>query len=424
MAQLWVILAAMAMAGVLVVLLPMLKYKPRKDLSSDVMNSLIFRDRLQELEADLQQGRVTQEEFTQLKSELELTLLEDVALAQKDQGARSLGGKAIMWPLLILIPVVALGLYWKEGYKPAVHDWLTNQTRMNQIVGWMLAGDYEALEQHQVELSDAIRALQQQVQQFPNDDRAWYLLGVSYMQVRMPEQAELAFTRALNLDSNNVDYLLGYTQASVMLNNGQLTPQLRESLLTIIQAQPQNPKPYMTLGMAAFQGGDFASAIAIWQQYMQRPDRDERAADLLQRSIEVAQKQMANAPAEVAQNSASSTEKPVLNVTVTVSDEVRAQLSSADTLFVYAKAVNGPPMPLAVVRQAVDNWPVQAQLSDANAMTPMATLSKFAEVIVQARVSSTGNAIPQSGDWIGPTQVLKLQPGEQSVAVEISSRMP
>ena len=425
MAQLWVVLAVMAMAGAVLVLLPLLRYTPRKDLSTDVLNSLVYRDRLQELESDLQQNRVTEEEFSQLKSELELTLLEDVAQGAQKRSAMTLGGKAIIvWPLLVLIPAMALGLYWKEGYKPAVHDWLSNQSRMNQIVALMMAGDFAALEKEQVELPDLIRGLQRHVQKQADDDRAWYLLGVSYMQVRMPEQAELAFTRALSLDGNNVDYLLGYTQASVMLNNGQLSPQLRHSLMAVIERQPNNPKPYMTLGMAAFQGGDFASAINIWQQYLDRPDRDERAADLLQRSIAVAQKQMTTVPAVADSGTQTSGQKPLLNVTVTISDEVRQQVSASDTLFIYAKAVSGPPMPLAVVRQPVGSWPVQTQLSDANAMTPMATLSKFTDVVVQARISSSGNAIPQSGDWIGPTQVLKLQPGEQAVALEISSRMP
>ncbi len=425
MALLWVVLAVMSMAGAVLVLWPLVRYQPHKDISSETMNAMVFRDRLLELEADLQQGRVTGEEFNQLKAELELTLLEDVAQDKQGRGTATLGGKAIMWPLLILIPLVALAFYWKHGFTPAVQGYLSSQAQMNRIVELMMAGDYATLEKQEVELPDVIRAMQQHVQGAPDDHHAWYVLGVSYIQVRMPEQAELAFSRALNLDPNNVDYMLGYTQASVMLNNGQLTPQLRHALMSIIERQPQNPKPYMTLGMASFQGGDFNGAIAIWQQYLQRPDRDERAADLLQRSIAVAEQQRDSvAPSSSSEVATGVTEKPSVQVTVSIADEVLKQVSSADTLFIYAKAVNGPPMPLAVVRQPVGSWPVQATLSDANAMTPMATLSKFSDVVVQARISATGNAIPQSGDWVGPTQVLKLKPGEQSVALEISSRMP
>jgi cytochrome c-type biogenesis protein CcmH len=201
-------------------------------------------------------------------------------------------------------------------------------------------------------------------------------------------------------------------------NDGALTPEMRQTLIRIIGQQPENPKPYMTLGMAAFQGGDFNGAIEIWQQYIQRENADSRAVQLLQRSVEVARNQLAQA------DSAPATDKPLLNVKVDLAAEVRSQLTASDTLFVYAKAVNGPPMPLAVVKQPVGNWPVIVQLSDANAMTPMATLSKFPDVIVQARISATGNAIPQSGDWIGPTQVVKLAGGKQDVSLQISARMP
>ena len=424
MALLWVILAVMAMAGAMLVLWPLVKYRPGKDVSSDVMNSMVFRDRLQELDADLQQGRVTAEEYSQLKSELELTLLEDVAQSQQDQGTRSAGGKAILGPLLVLIPLLAFGLYWKEGFTPQVKGWLERQDHLQDVLTLMLAGDFGALEQQKVELPDIIRALQRHVQANHHDDRSWYVLGVSYMQVRMPEQAELAFSRAMDLDRQNPDYLLGYTQASVMLNDGKLTPELKRSLESLIKRNPENPKAYMTLGMAAFQGGDFAGAIEVWQQYLQRPDKDERAAELLERSIAVAQKQMESAPQSGEQTPATGGEKPSLMVTVNVADAVRQKLAATDTLFVYAKAVSGPPMPLAVVRQPVGQWPVQARLSDENAMTPMATLSKFSEVIVQARISATGNAIPQSGDWTGPTQVIKLQPGEQAIALEINAQIP
>lgn len=81
-------------------------------------------------------------------------------------------------------------------------------------------------------------------------------------------------------------------------------------------------------------------------------------------------------------------------------------------------------MPLAVVRQPVADWPVRALLNDSNAMTPAMTLSKFDQVVVQARISASGNAVAQSGDWIGPTQVVELKPGKQAVTLEINGQMP
>ena len=424
MTQLWVLMTLMALAGALVVVIPLLKHRARKEVSGEEVNSLVYRDRLQELETDMQEGRVTQAEFDQLKNELELTLLEDVDVSRKDGGERSHGGKWLMWPVLVLIPLAGLGIYWKNGYSPIVKGWLNSQDRMAQIVPMMMAGDFKSLEQEKVQLPDLIRALQKHLQEKSDDDRGWYLLGVSYMQVRMPQEAELAFRRALNLDQKNERYLLGYTQASIMLNNGQLTPALRHALDSLIQKNPENPKPYMTLGMASFQSGNFADAIAIWQRYLNLDNPDPKAAQLLERSIAVAKREMQKESSQVASAGASGGEKPTLKVHVTVSDDVRKQISTGDTLFIYAKAVNGPPMPLAVVRQPVGSWPVEVNLSDDNAMTPMATLSKFPDVVVQARISASGNAIPQSGDWIGPNQEVKLKPGQQEVSLEIASRIP
>lgn len=427
MTQLWALMALMAVVGALVVVLPLLKHRAREELSGVAVNSLVYRDRLQELETDLREGRVQADEFAQLKAELELTLLDDVNLSQQDQGPRSVTGKWLVWPLFALVPLAAFFLYWTEGYRSETGDWLAAQPRLEAMIPQMLAGDFAALEQQGVQLPDLIRGMQAHLQKKPHDARSWYLLGVSYMQVRMAEPAELAFSRALNLEPDNADYVVGYTQVSMAQNNGALTPEMRQTLIRIIGQQPDNPKPYMTLGMAAFQGGDFNGAIEIWQQYIQRENADARAVQLLQRSVEVARNQLAqadSAPATVSGQPDAATDKPLLSVKVDLAADVRSQLTASDTLFVYAKAVNGPPMLLAVVKQPVGNWPVIVQLSDANAMTPMATLSKFPDVIVQARISATGNAIPQSGDWIGPTQVVKLAGGKQDVSLQISARMP
>ena len=240
----------------------------------------------------------------------------------------------------------------------------------------------------------------------------------------MPKQGELAFRRALNLEPANVDFQMGYTQASLAMSNGNLTPQILQTLRSIIQQQPNNPKPYMTWGMALFQNGDYEGAIRIWQQYLQREGVDPRAAQLLKRSIDVAQAELQKTPQTPSSPVVGEAGKPEIQVTVNVPEAVKAQLSANDILFVYAKATSGPPMPLAVVRQPVSGWPVTALLNDNNAMTPAMTISKFEEVVVQARISSSGNAIPQSGDWIGPTEVIKLTPGVQSVSLELNARMP
>jgi cytochrome c-type biogenesis protein CcmH len=425
MTLMWVTLGAMAILGAIVVVMPVLTFRHRDELSGEIINAMVFKDRLKELESDLKDGRIDEQEYNQLQQELELTLLDDVAVSRPDQVRGQVGGKWLIWPLLVLIPLCAGVVYWNEGYRPELSEWFENQERMQRVLPLMMQGNFDAVEEEGIGVDDFIRALQKQLQSNPDDAKGWYLLGASYLQVRMPEQSELAFRRALSLEPDNVDYVMGFTQATLAINDGQLTPEIRRTLEQVMRAQPANPKPYMTLGMALLQGGDAESAIAVWETYMQRGDADPKAVQLLQRSIEFARNQIAEQGANSAtQPSVSGADQPKIAVTVNIADAVRAQLQATDILFVYAKALSGPPMPLAVVRQAVADWPVSVVLSDDNAMTPAMTLSKFEQVVVQARISPSGNAITQSGDWIGPTQQLSVAKGTQSVTLIIDRRKP
>lgn len=423
MTLLWAIFAVMALVAAAIIMVPILRYQSKKDVSGELVNSLVYRDRLNELDAELQGQVISEEQYQQLKQELELTLLQDVEASEPDQGGASTAGKWVAWLVLLLVPLAGVVVYWSEGYDPEISHWFQQQEKMDRVMPLMMAGNFEAAEKEGVQTQDFIRHLQKYLQTNTEDAQGWYLLGASYMQMQMPKQGELAFRRALNLEPANIDYQMGFTQASLATNNGNLTPQILQTLRNIIQQQPNNPKPYMTWGMALFQQGDYSGAIHIWQQYLQIQGVDEQAAQLLKRSIDVAKSEMeksGESPASLQQAEG----KPDLMVTVDVALDIKAQLSASDILFVYAKASNGPPMPLAVVRQSVPAWPVTVVLNDGNAMMPAMAISKFEEVVVQARISPSGNAIPQSGDWIGPTKVIKLKPGSQAVSLEINNRMP
>lgn len=423
MTLLWAAFAAMAFIGVFIVVIPIVRYRERGELTSELVNSLVYRDRLAELDQDLEQGLITATDYEQLKQELELTLLSDVAKGEDGQERQHSPGKWAVIALFVVIPLSAGFIYWSEGYRPEITDWFDTQQKMQKVMPLMMAGDYQAAEAEGIQVQDFVRSLQKHLQANTDDHRGWYLLGVSYMQLGLPQQAELGFRRALDREPGNTDYLMGFTQSSLAQNGGQITPEIRATLRAIISREPNNPKPYMAWGMALFQKGDYPGAIAIWQRYLRSENVDPQAAKLLQRSIEVAQAQQKQGDS-VAKSTPAGQAAPEIEVTVQVSDQVKAATKPTDTLYIFAKAVEGPPMPLAVVRQPVADWPVRAVLNDSNAMTPAMTLSKFDQVVVQARISASGNAVAQSGDWIGPTQVVELKPGKQAVTLEINGQMP
>lgn len=419
----WVSLVLMGLIGALIVALPLLRFREREEVAGEMINSMVYRDRLSELQNDLQEGRVNQGDFDQLKQELELTLLEDVEASRPDDRVRGSGGWLVAAVLLVLVPLVAIFLYVSEGYSPELDKWFASQQKMERILPQLLEGQYEVAEQENVGVDDLVRALQKRLQQNPQDDRSWYMLGASYLQLRKPEQGELAFRRAMNLEPQNPDYIMGYTQAALALNGGKLTEELWGNLNQLMKQDPDNPKPYMTLGMAFYQSGDLQDAIKVWEIYLSRDNVEPRAAELLTRSVASARREMEQV-AEAPTPGPTAAASPEVKVTVQVDEAVKSEMQSGDVLFVYAKAVQGPPMPLAVVRQPIGQWPVTVTLSDAQAMTPAMTLSKFDKVVIQARVSRSGNAVPQTGDWIGPTSVVDVVPGKQDVNLVINSKMP
>jgi len=100
---------------------------------------------------------------------------------------------------------------------------------------------------------------------------------------------------------------------------------------------------------------------------------------------------------------------------------LKSQASPEDTVFVFARAVAGPKMPLALMRVQVKDLPVKFNLDDSMAMSPQMKLSSFAEVVIVARVSKSGTAITQPGDLEGVSAPVKL--GARNVQVDISRKV-
>ena len=111
-----------------------------------------------------------------------------------------------------------------------------------------------------------------------------------------------------------------------------------------------------------------------------------------------------------------------LDGTVSLSGALVGKAAPTDTVFVFARAAEGPRMPLAIMRFQVKDLPARFHLDDSLAMSPAMTLSKFPEVVVGARVSKSANATPQSGDLQGISPIVKV--GAMGVAIVIDQVVP
>lgn len=123
-------------------------------------------------------------------------------------------------------------------------------------------------------------------------------------------------------------------------------------------------------------------------------------------------------------NSAWSSEQAQQSITISVSldPELQKALNAEHTLFVYARAAQGPRMPLAIVRHKAGELPLEVKLDASMGMMPQMSLAKFKQVVLLARISASGNAMPQAGDMIGQTQPLEWQKLEQAVNIVINQQ--
>ena len=108
--------------------------------------------------------------------------------------------------------------------------------------------------------------------------------------------------------------------------------------------------------------------------------------------------------------------------TVKISAALKSKASPDDTVFIFARAASGPRMPLAILRKQVKDLPITFELNDSMAMNPAMKLSNFPEVVVGARISKSGNAMPQSGDLEGKSPVVSV--GTTEIPIEIDQTVP
>jgi cytochrome c-type biogenesis protein CcmH len=287
-------------------------------------------------------------------------------------------------------------------------------------------------------MEKAIAGLAAKLKQQPDDAQGWALLGRAYAATNRADEARDAFRQAHQHAPDDADVAVEYAQAlALAAPDHKLQGEPRALLEGVLAKDARNQRALWLLGISDYQNADYASAIARWKVLlpMLQPDsdvarsvrseiadaearRDGREPPQPEAAPDEAQQVAANAPAE-----APAANAPKLTVTVALDPKLKAQLDPEATLFVFARAASGPPMPLAIQRLKAGQLPATVTLDDSMSMTPAMKLSKFPQVVVGARVSKSGNAMPQSGDLQTLSQPLDSNRSEP-VALTIDQIVP
>ncbi|MBV1922205.1 MAG: c-type cytochrome biogenesis protein CcmI [Pseudomonadales bacterium] len=446
------VLFLMALAATAMIVGPLLVKQQtvtgQQDVSRDAVNSVVFKDRLAELTLDVRTNTISQEEFEKLKIELEIGLLSDVPEKSKEKNANddaankeSPRGVVATIALVVLVPLLSLGFYYQEGYSPEIEKWLQLRKEMDPVFTALMAGEKPEADDSDRTMIDFVTALQRKAQENPDDADMWHMLGMGYQQMQAAEQAEQALRRAYRIDPGNSRYRLALAQLLVGMEQGKITQESESLLLAVLKNDPVNMQALAMLGMGEFFAERFQQSLIYWDRLLvisRKMNAPQEKIDILIRSIAAAKKRLNTqdiaskggvlSGGQKAAEPKSEPESGIqLQVTVSIDPALQKTLNLTDTLFIYAQKAQGPKMPLAAIKKQVAEFPITVILSDKQAMTPQFRLSSAETVIVKARVSSTHNAIPVSGDLLGKSNEIELAAitnQSKKVSVVIDSTVP
>ena len=407
-------LGALALvAATLAFLLWPLARAPRASTAANAAatNAAVLKDQLAELERDHAAGTIASAEYEQAKLELKRRLLEDTAVAEDASPSAARRRPLAAVATAIALPVTAAGLYLVLG-APAALDPEQTQPQLGRT-------DVEAM----------VEKLAQRLQNRPDDAEGWAMLGRSYRVLGRNAEAAEAYAKAERVVLADSRLLVDYAESLALAHGGNLQGKPAELVARALELDPGNPLALMLSGAVSFQREDYAGAIRQWEkvQALLAPGTEEARAvgDSIAKARELAAAQPpAKAAAQPAAKAPAGKAAATAKVagTVRLAGELASRAAPTDTVFVFARAAGGPGAPLAVIRRQVKDLPLEFALDDTMAMAPDRKLSGAQEVIVGARISRSGNPMPQSGDLQGVSRPVKV--GAAGVAVVIDTAVP
>ena len=373
----------------------------------DQRNTLIARERLDELKQSLAAGDMSQADFDVARQELENNLAVDLSTQQNEQQVEN-SSKPAALVLIALVPVCAALLYMQLGNPDAIGK----QTQAAPQPQHSAAND-----QPQISMQEALEKLATRLKQQPDDPQGWFMLARTYMAMNRYQEAVSAYEKTIELVDEDADLLVRYADALAMSNEGVLNGKPRELLEKALTIDPLHQQGLWLAGIASIEAEDFKRALkqflilqpmltsnreALSQLHTMIARTEQNLTEVEIQSVQASIPASDREPMTVEEAAASgAVGKAEIQVTVSVDESIKDKVSAQDVVFIYAKAMSGPPMPLAAVRITVAELPVTVTLNDAMAMMPAMKLSAFDKVKVGAKISKSGVAGSSAGDLFG-----------------------
>ena len=386
------------------------KPKPGRTEAPDEDNARIYREELQELQDAVQSGAIVPADFERARQDLSIRVVQDIPETAEAAASASAGSnqRAVLSAVVmaLLFPLLGSFVYLTLGDPMAVAE-----PSLAPHAGNDGAPDFAAMAEE----------LKTKLQANPKDTQSWVLLGRTYRNQNQYDAAIDAYNHAVALDA---DDRLAIERVEVIAakNGGQFAGEPWGVIRKILAKNPQHANALLLAGSASFSEGQFKQALAYWSTLRsQLADGSQEAIAVDNALRAAAEKAGVELGAQAKKPDSLANAATSISGRVTISDSIKAQANPTDVVFIYAHAEQGSPMPLAIMRTTVQALPLDFNLDDSMAMRPDAKLSGQSHVTVKARISKSGQAMPQSGDFIGTLPHVSV--GAKQVKLTISEVM-
>lgn len=354
----------------------------------------LLREQLQALDREQASGRVDAATAESQRAEIGRRLLEEHGDTSGTWHTAPARGLALA--LALALPLLAVLLYASLGTPSAL-----SQPERVTAAGQPTMTQIEAMVS---QMTQALEARAQRGESRTEDGPAWAMAARTLASMQRFQEADRAFARALHLMPNDAHLLADRADILSLLQGQNPEGEPMQLIERALRIDPNQTKALALAGSVAFKRGDMATAITHWQRALAHLPPDSEFARGLAQSLQQAREGAASAgtsPRVPAPGSAVvAAAGASIRGRVSLSPAMQARTRPDDTVFIVARAEQGPRMPLAIVRLRVADLPADFTLDDSSAMSPQMRLSAYPQVVVSVRVSRSGQALPESGDLV------------------------
>ncbi|PBP57274.1 MULTISPECIES: c-type cytochrome biogenesis protein CcmI [Pseudomonas syringae group] len=380
MIDFWMATGLLLMVALSFLLIPLLRgHRAQREEDRTALNVALYQERLSELQVQQEQGVLSVAQLQAARAEAARELLADTEGAEPARTSRL--GKPLLVLAALLVPVLGLAGYLQLGASDRVE----------------LSREFA---RPPTSLADMTQRLERSVQAQPDSAENLYFLARSYMAQNRPGDAAQMFERSVALAGRQPELLGQWAQALYFASGKHFTPQVQALTDEALQADPKEVTSLGLLGIAAFETQCYQAAVDYWTRLLAALPADDASRSALEGGIARARENLAKRVA----NAAPAVKTKSIKIHVELAAALQGKVRPNDSVFIFARAINGPAAPLAVKRITAADLPAYVELSDADAMMPQLNLSNFAQVQLVARVSRAGQ--PTTGEWVGRSQPL------------------